>query len=434
MESSARDLIHLNRWKCAEIILNFHWLTDDLVSKMIRLDGNSKVTRISTEPFLLDDFLRSIWKLLRRSGFQHGFLGPMEERRSFYILRCVSTTLIILSVCNLELFQVVILGRVILNTSSINDVVYNVFLSICFIMPVAFLLQLYCGHHGLIEFLRDWKRVETSFDHCRHRDRSGRIVAALRCLFMATVVPALFVMFLGNFIEPTQSFFFSSIPVLRHHFGLHLLAFINTFSYHYAVTLTLLSDMIPAFIFYQAGCMIENLQLEIDNYSANWINSIHPANENPCRCLWKKYESIQKLVDSANQLFGLIMIVNQFCYICLACLSIYRLIEESIDSLAFPIFAACVIIAILRTLGCNWLYFHLPRSCAQFKKSVSALLSEKWHLMPQDHQIYLNCFYNRLNGGELAACPLNLFTIDRSNLLSLLTLHISYTIVLLQSS
>ena len=399
---------------------------------MAHLGVTSKVTPISTEPFLLDDFLRPIWKCLRYIGFQHGFLGPVEERRVFYILRCVSTTLIILSICNADIFQLVGLLRNISRKQPTNASVLHGILSCLFMMSLVFSLHLYWRHDNLVEFLKEWKRVETSFDLCSNRKRKEYIVNFIRFCLM---VYAMFFTMIYFWIltQPNLPIFYTSIEVLREIFGLHFLSVYGAACHFFSGITILFSNLIPGLIFYQAGCMIEDLKLELDEASPRFINSILPVDENPYRLLWKKYESIQKLVDKANELFGVIMIVNQFCFICFSCLSIYQLTEEPIDSLEMLLFAFSVINAILHTLGCNWLHSHLPLSCGELKKFVSVLLSEKLNLMPQDHQIYLNSFYNRLNGGELAACPLNLFTIDRSNLLSLLTLHISYTIVLLQS-
>ena len=398
---------------------------------MAQLVGTSKVTPIINTPFLLDDFLRPIWKFLRYIGFQHGFLGPVEEWRVFYILRCLSTTLIILSFCNLGIFQLVGLLRNILNNQTSNPVVLHGVSISLFMMSMVFLLTLYWKHDRLVEFFQEWKQVEVSFDRCSNRNRTENLVTFLK-RFLKLSVLSFPLFYFWNLTEPDLSIFFTSIEMLREIFGLHFLSVYFTAVISYLFILMILSDMIPALIFYQAGCMIENLKQELDDCPANFTNSILPANENPYLFLWKKYESIEKLVDRANQLFGVIMLVSQFCYICLACLSIYSLTEES--TYIFFLLNCFILImnAILRTLGCNWLYSHLPLSCGELKKSVSVLLSEKWHLMSQDHQNYLSCFFNRLDGGELVARPLNLFSIDPSNVLSLLTFQISYTIVLLQ--
>ena len=399
---------------------------------MAHLSGTSKVTPISNTPFLLDDFLRPFWKCLRYIGFQHGFLGPVEERRVFYILRCVSTTLIILSVCNLGIFQLVKLLQEILDGKTFKDVLLNIYISMYFAMAFVCLLQLYSKYDKLIEFLQEWKQIETSFDHCSNQKRTTYVASFLHYHFIYVYLffP---VVFIWNLTQPDLSVFFTSIKVLRELFGLHFLSFYWTVCNIFSTTLIVLGNIIPAFIFYQAGCMIENLKLQLDDCPANFTNSILSANENPYRFLWKKYESIQKLVDSANQLFGVVIIVNQFSFICINCLSIYALTEETNFNIASLNHSSPVINCTFQTVLFTLLFSHLPRSCGDLKQSISVLLSEKWHLMPQDHQNYLNSFFNRLNGGEMAASPLGLYTIDRSNLLSLLTLEISYTIVLLQS-
>ena len=55
------------------------------------LRAKSQVRRVSMRPVLLDEMLGPLWKLLRFSGIQHGFLGAGDDRRPAYILRCLST-------------------------------------------------------------------------------------------------------------------------------------------------------------------------------------------------------------------------------------------------------------------------------------------------------------------------------------------------------
>ena len=80
----------------------------------------------------------------------------------------------------------------------------------------------------------------------------------------------------------------------------------------------------------------------------------------------------------------------------------------------------------------NWLMSHLYLSGAELKKIAAGTLSEKWFLLSQEDRDIVACFLSRVDG-SLVACPLNLYTVDPTNILSLITLHISYTIVLLQT-
>ena len=73
------------------------------------------------------------------------------------------------------------------------------------------------------------------------------------------------------------------------------------------------------------------------------------------------------------------------------------------------------------------------RSCDKFKRSVTDLLSEKWYQLDQQDRDVLVMFVSRLDEQEMAVCPLNLYTVNQTNVFSAVSLIISYVIVLNQS-
>jgi len=381
----------------------------------------------SIRPFLLDEFLRPIWKFLRYSGFQHGFLGPAEERRVFHILRCVSTTLIILSLFNLEIFELVVLVRVLPAWESSHAVIMNIYIWLCLIMPLAFLLQLYWRHGRVVEFLNDWKRLETSFHHRCHQSGTLRLVAVVKYFFLAWFLTAPSLCVFWNQWSPDASFFLSSVRILRDTFGVHFLAAVQAVWLYYVIALIWLSEIIPAFIFYHAGILIDNLTLELDDCSA----SILPANENPYRFLWKRYESIQRLVNRANQLFGATVNINYLCYICITCLCVYGIVKSDCDHVTRMTCLSILFWAVLRTVVCDWLFSYLHASCGRLQETVSTCLSDNWHFMSQEERDFLACFSMRLARGATVACPLNLLPMARPNLLLLSIFYAIYTIVIL---
>jgi len=194
------------------------------------------------------------------------------------------------------------------------------------------------------------------------------------------------------------------------------------------------SEAISTLFFYQASFVIENLGKELENICLSFHTQhfIHLRNGNHYLLIWKKYESIQRLVNRANELFGFTMILNQFLYFCFTCICIYKAITLSLEELLLNVSLIGHLFAcILRSVGCHRLLSRLYVSSGELKRIVAALLSEEWYLLPQNHRDYLTVFLIRLNDGDLAANPLNLYTVNPTSMLSLLAMHVSYIILLL---
>ena len=75
------------------------------------------------------------------------------------------------------------------------------------------------------------------------------------------------------------------------------------------------------------------------------------------------------------------------------------------------------------------LYF----SCNQLQKSIADVLSEKWYLLHGNDRHLLVSFSARLDKGDMAVRPMNLFTIRPANLLGVTSVILNYVIVLIQS-
>ena len=401
---------------------------------MVNLGQRIGVAPVSNTPVLLDDMLRPMWRLMRYSGFNHGFISPNEENKVFNIIRWVLTALVVFLVLNISVFQLTQLAIEFPKRNHIAEISLNAVMSITCMMAIIFLHQFYTQHNQFVHFFNEWKMVETSFTDCSNRIRTVRIAKSMTALFFLLTISCPFVIFFFNLMYPNSSIYFSYYVIFPDMFS-YFPNSIYAVSFYFVLMLLFLSEIVSSFVFYQAGCMIENLKQELQSYLAPHQNdsNVQTENENPYTFIWKKYESIQRWVNRANQLFGCIIIANQFCFISIACLSIYLTITSPKYGLSRYPYIAGVVFAALRTVGLNWLFSHLYLSCGKLKSAVADSLSEKWHLLTKEQRDLLTSFLIRLDAGNLAACPLNLYTIDPTNLLSLLTLHISYVIVLLES-
>ena len=397
------------------------------------LTGPGELTEVKSmvaKPVFLDDYLRPLWNLMRYNGLVHGFFSTVEERRASHIIRFISTVFIILFVLSFGVFQVTQLVIGFPNRKNIEDISLNVVFSIGCFKVIIFLHQFYLRHNQFIELLKDWNEMEMLFFDCCDRDRSEKIGKIVYVLLFFGTIPWFFLAFYYNTKSPNESIFFSHYDMFRDIFSVNFLALVFAVSIYFFVMIFIFSEMISTVFFYQAGCLIANLKQEL----LSSITPVHSRNENPYRLIWEKYESIQQKVNRANQLFGIMIIVNELSTICVACFNIYVIITAKEDD--EYLYLCCIpILGILvaKTIGCNRLISHLYLSSGELKSTVGILLSEKWHLLSEEQRVLLNTFIIRLDKGNLTACPLNLYTIDPTNLLSLLTLHISYVIVLLQT-
>ena len=80
----------------------------------------------------------------------------------------------------------------------------------------------------------------------------------------------------------------------------------------------------------------------------------------------------------------------------------------------------------------NRLMSHLTLAQEDLKTSLAALLSQNWQLLCEDDRKLLVAFHTRFDNGKLAASPFNLYNVKPSNILSMLSLIVTYVIVIIQ--
>ena len=80
----------------------------------------------------------------------------------------------------------------------------------------------------------------------------------------------------------------------------------------------------------------------------------------------------------------------------------------------------------------NRLMSHPSLAQEELKTSLATLLSQKWALLCEDDRSLLVAFHTRLDSVKLAASPFNLYNVKPSNILSMVSLVVTYVIVLIQ--
>jgi hypothetical protein len=198
-----------------------------------------------------------------------------------------------------------------------------------------------------------------------------------------------------------------------------------------------LCDLVPSLIFYIAGKALNSIEQElIDHFDSIPSKVLSPSPTEfsiRLRQTWFKYESVLDLVDEVNRIFGAMMFFDhgiKFFLICtLTFTSLSSFKEPNLDTMAS---ASAALTFIFRLIACLLLASQLNKSSYDLKATASLLLSRNYHQMTKKERGDFVLIVGRLHSHPLAARPLGLYSIETSILLTVLSLTISYVIVLVQ--
>ena len=376
-------------------------------------------------PVLLDEMLGPLWKLLRFSGIQHGFLGAGDDRRPAYILRCLSTVSIAMLFLCFICFSAGRFATELLNGQELIKVAYWVMLLSTNFNQLIIVLQCCYRYDQLVNFLKDWRVLEMATLQCSNRKRTIAIAITSFVFICITIIIS------SGYLIASLCFHFASGRDLDPDWNYNFIEGVLGAIYnYYEIIFHCMSEMLPAFFFYQAGCFMENLQVELERLEP----PAQPGNIANYHCVWRRYQSACGLVSRANSLFGYVMIANQFFSISYFCLCVYLMSFPEDNSMYRVELMLVISVCLMRTIFVYWMISHLYLSCCRLRERVADLMSRKWLLMSQDHRDLLNCFLSRLDRDDVAAAPWSWFSITPSSFLALVALKVNYSLLLFQSN
>ena len=131
---------------------------------MVIFHDTTRLSTMAEEPFFLDEVLQPLRKLLRYSGLHNGFFPPVEEHRTFYITRYVSTAVILFLLLSFGVYETVQFSVEFSNMKKISAISSNATLCFLTYMALFSLTQFYGNRKQFSEFFQDWKQVEMSVD------------------------------------------------------------------------------------------------------------------------------------------------------------------------------------------------------------------------------------------------------------------------------
>ena len=223
--------------------------------------------------------------------------------------------------------------------------------------------------------------------------------------------------------------------------------FIPSFTYyHAALTVSCLENDVKA-LFDDADefCFPSRISLLADKLNADPLMKKLPSIESltceldiPIRRVWTRYENVGKMVSRADSLFGSFLIYGQVGTVFLMTIVVYSFLYNLGDALRLrtvgPILSNIFILigVVFRFSSSVIISSQLHSSVSKFRAALNYLMSKHWNRITKEDRELLRSFMWRIQSDPLVASPLGVYKVTPSVLVSVLSVVVSYVIVLLQ--
>jgi len=291
------------------------------------------------------------------------------------------------------------------------------------------LFRYYNTRSDFLSFFDEWRQLENQL--LRRSDNASSINWLVKLMIGAYFLLGVGLIFGIYFLsqnQPDASFLLSSYPLLRDWFTLPVLSAFHAISVLISWILLSLADLVPALIYTHAGLVLNSLNVEVEHHFSvgDYVTGL--------RKTWLRYETLSRLTDKANGLFGWIIFTDYAVKFCMICVLFYSaLCNFLVNSDNLFIFYFGALSYVFRLVSCNLLASRLHYAFLRFKSTVSSLFSLNCHCMTEHEREMVSLLLGRLEQNPLGAKVLGVMEITPKMLLTMASLITSYVIVLLQS-
>jgi len=202
-----------------------------------------------------------------------------------------------------------------------------------------------------------------------------------------------------------------------------------------------LIDIVPTFVYYHAANMVEAITWEIREIAKNEAPS-SVSNSGMVHSLRSRLETLIAMVDRTNKLFGSMVILCQGILFFIICCGVYNFLltvkGSSYDDIAFNVPAVFLTTLALfppRLVFTISFMSKLNSSSDQLLSAVSYFSYQREFCADsKEERRVVRSFIGRLSQTKLAANPSGFYKIKPSVFLNLLSLIVTYTVILMQTS
>ena len=321
------------------------------------------------------------------------------------------------------LFQLVQLWLEIIKTSSNNYTVIPNLIWFCnFPCAIATAVVFFSRSQDILAFFVRWNQLELQLEMEPKRSSFRKLYYFVYGSYAFISIDLIIAICAIMWNRMDASYLLSHYQIFRDNFPEFVIMFFHLASAISMWFFVILSDLVPAWTFYHASLALHSLTLKVEQRPGG------------CGILQLRYlyDMVSGLVERANDLFSWLMIVDHaglFFMICAQCYTVCSSFREMNWS-TWGYFSGAFIFS-FRLLTSIAMASKLHSSYDRMKLAVCiALTSEK---ISRDDCRRLKLFLIRMKANALAARPLQMYKITPSTLTTIISLTLTYTIVLLQS-
>jgi len=399
-------------------------------SVSIRLDEED--TSKNKPTLLLIETLKPLWKLTQFTGLLLNWSGHQPETYYIFkkILRICILSLSLSSLFGLAIYESYeIIAKLIGNNST--ELIASLAINLVFFLPSVHtylnLLQFLLLNEKLAELIRNFHLFESTqlsiSDHIKSNDLKRRSRVAY-----IVIIPSNLFMFVSSalmsFTNPDLPIFLTSKSSLCDIFYIPILQAYQIAVFLLVMLYQILMDLIPSLVYYHAGAAMFAIFNRIESSESHF----HKA--------WSKYNHLRQLVKNMDHIFGWMILIDygiKFFMICLMSYSILHNIHE-LKLMEFLMALFIMMGYMMRLLCCVYNKSELFRSREELIAALANYLNTNWLKMNAEERQILSAFEGQVNRDQLAASPKGLFIVKPALLLTMLSLIVTYLIVLLQSN
>ena len=409
----------------------------------------------------LEEILRPLWKLTYYSGVALNWCRPISSKHCIcYAIRCLGVLITFCSSFALTLFQFQHLIMSFKMASNTHSIIQSF---IWFApLPINLFTQLKFIYHRweFIRFFQDWKKVEDEMTRSWNSDISKSLS---KCGVHFAMYSAYTIMTITSIVSvafdllknPDAALFLFSYPAVRETLPLPVIVTYHVMIITWNWILSTLSDVVPTFVYFHfarfVGCLEKEAINSLAESGSNKLKLAHVSFAfkvdnlserradlySPLRLLWARIENVNTFVLRANSLFGGYMVRGQGMAILLMTIGLYTFLYDLNHNLKNPIAFVTNLLFLVtvafRFISCALITAKLHQSVKNLRNILTYQLGRNWGLIKYGDRQLLCSFLERLQYDDIAACPLGLYNITPSILLTVFSLIVSYVIVLLQS-
>lgn len=422
--------------------------------KDIRSDSNDSAG------FLFSS-LDPLWRLTRYLAILLDWCyRPMTKDADHPVERCLRiavTCLALYSVVVMTAFEAwqTIQGILSPSWTDVGELVFYFVVALPFLQTSWNLIFFLARRKELVDFFEQFHLLEMEFSNIQ----TGPIRKERWVTYLAFGITTAFTLVGASYVilQPSYTsvngtliyhpYYLPYYQTFRDSFTVPFLGIFQVWACTCVAIMQLLGDLVPAFTYYHSGVVMTAI---CDQIRDELLPSPAKSNGKPAAALtfgidqegrtihriWTKYDKLSGLVRKANRLFGSMLLVDYGLKFFLIALLTYSVLGNlrSTTNVSFTLIHFGIAVCLTtRLISGVLLKSHLYRSAKRVSNRIASLINRHWFGVNRDQRKVFLTFQEQIDRDQLTAHPLDLFHITPALLLAMLSLTVSYIIILFQT-